>query len=201
MSNSNPELEKFINDLKLDQFCAVASAHRNGLSCQPGSHIVGGKSQKTHRSPNLHQLTNGAEGFNIVQELVFSDGVAWLARIPVPFNCFQPDECTLSYGAILRYIRKNSWIPVREVYDYALRSDPKNPTDSSYVLMERMTGQALPILGEGGDHPDPEALSVAKKVHEQLADIMIELGMIWYCMSLQAVNAKKSSTDSLYAWL
>lgn len=31
-------------------------------------------------------------GFNVLQELVFSDGVTWLARIPLPNNCFQPDE-------------------------------------------------------------------------------------------------------------
>lgn len=110
----------------------------------------------------------GAKGFNIVQELIFSDGVTWLARVPIPFNCFQPDECTLSYGAILRYLRKNSRIPVPEVYDYAIRSDPKNPTNTSYVLMERMTGQALPTLDEDGYYSDPKALSLGKKVHEQL---------------------------------
>jgi hypothetical protein len=120
-----------------------------------------------------------------LQELVFSDGVTWLARIPLPTNCFQPDECTLSYVAVLKYIKKHSKIPVSEVYHYALESDPENPTRTTYLLMERLPGHELPTLEPGSDDDDEDdddgsgwspGHLCAKKVHEQLTDLMVELG-------------------------
>lgn len=117
-----------------------------------------------------------------MQELVFSDGVTWLARIPLPTNCFQPDECTLSYVAVLKYIKKQSRIPVPEVYHYALESDPENPTGTTYLLMERLPGHELPTLEPGSDDDDGGGgwslghLLCAKKVHEQLTDVIVELG-------------------------
>ena len=119
-------------------------------------------------------------GFNVLQELVFSDGVTWLARIPLPNRCFQPDECTLSYVAVLRYIKKHSKIPVPEVYYHALKSDPKNTTGTAYLLMERLPGHELPTLepdnDDGLDSWNPDHLLSAKKVHEQLTDLIVELG-------------------------
>ena len=35
-------------------------------------------------------------GFNVVYELVFSDDVVWMARIPLPYNCFQLEDVSAS---------------------------------------------------------------------------------------------------------
>ena len=132
------------------------------------------------RSPADHTTT----GFNVLQELIFSDGTVWLARIPIPDNGFLPDECLLSYVAVLKYVKQNSRIPVPQVYHHALQSDQSNPTGSSYIFMERLPGHELPTL-EPGEHedsddsweaPSPEALRITRRVHEQLTDIIIELG-------------------------
>ena len=166
---------EFVASLKLDQFCEVAATCRSGLPCHPGKHIIGGK-DTPGLSYDIADLVN--TGFNVLQELVFSDGVTWLARIPLPNNCFQPDECTLSYVAVLRCIKKQSKIPVPEVYYHALKSDPKNTTGTTYLLMERLPGHALPTLEPDDDDNDwnPDHLLSAKKVHEQLTDLIIELG-------------------------
>ena len=98
--------------------------------------------------------------------------------IPLPNNCFQPDECTLSYVTVLRCIKKRFKIPVPEVYYHALKSDPKNTTGTAYILMERLPGHALPTVeaDNGDDGWSPDNLLSAKKVHEQLTDLIIELG-------------------------
>ena len=123
-------------------------------------------------------------GFNLVQELIFSDGTTWLARIPIPDNAFLPDECLLSYVAVLKYVKQNSRIPVPQIYHHALQSDLGNPTGSSYIFMERLPGHELPTLepdehddGDGSwEEPSAEALRITRRVHEQLTDIFIDLG-------------------------
>ncbi|RMZ84286.1 hypothetical protein DV738_g731, partial [Chaetothyriales sp. CBS 135597] len=122
-------------------------------------------------------------GFNVLQELIFSDGITWLARVPLPTNCVEPDKCTLSYVAVLKYIKRRSRFLVPEVYHYALESDPENLTGTTYVLMERLPGHELPNLEPGSDDIDdddsgwsPGHLLCAKKVHEQLTDLIVELG-------------------------
>ncbi|KAI9812826.1 MAG: hypothetical protein M1826_002747 [Phylliscum demangeonii] len=63
------------------QLCLVASSLREGIPCHIGSYREG--------------------GFNVIVEIVFGDQVRWLARIPLPDGCYQPEEITLSYAATL----------------------------------------------------------------------------------------------------
>lgn len=111
---------------------------------------------------------------------MFEDQVLWLARIPLPNNCHQPEEITLSYAATLKYLKIHTKIPVPRVYDYAVKSNPKNATGVSYILMEHLGGQVLPELLPGPDssyfEPNAHELALAKKVHQQLTDVIIELG-------------------------
>lgn len=116
-------------------------------------------------------------GFNVVYELVFSDDVVWMARIPLPYNCFLPEEVTVSYAATLKYLKKNSSIPVPAVFAYCLQSDPENMVNASYILMEKLPGHPLPTLERLDLDIDPNHVKLAKKVHEQLTDIIFELGM------------------------
>jgi hypothetical protein len=92
----------------------------------------------------------------------------------------------LSYASVLRYLKGHSSIPVPTFFGYAVSSDEGNKFGHSYLLMERLPGHALPTL----DHFDPDAsevqdptleeLRLARKVHEQLAGLVIELGK-YYC--------------------
>src|SRR3569833_2261556 len=158
-------VHEFLRQLNIESLCDVASARRQGLPCSPKNHTFG--------------------GFNIIQELVFEDGTTWLARIPRPDTCFQPEEATLSYASVLRYLKKHSNIPVPTVFHYAASSDGSNKLGISYLLMNKLPGHALPTLdyGEVYREPWPSELRKAKKVHEQLTDIIIELGKNSYFFS------------------
>ncbi|KAI9674496.1 MAG: hypothetical protein M1817_001834 [Caeruleum heppii] len=159
VSDSRRPLTELLPSIKTEELCAVASKQRDHVPCVVGSH-------------------NGG-GFNIIIELVFADGVVWLARVPRPEACFQGEECTASYAATLRYLKKHSRIPVPEVYSYGLESDEQNAVGASFLLMQRLPGHPLPSE-EHDDDPmwDPytnEEEAKAEKVHQQLADIILEL--------------------------
>ena len=115
-------------------------------------------------------------GFNVILEVIFEDQVRWLARIPRPEICFLPVQTTLSYAATLKYLRTHTTIPVPQVYGYAAQSDTDNPTGVSYVLMEKLKGEPLPEIPCEESEPTPCDLVNAKKVHQQLADIQLQLG-------------------------
>ena len=113
----------------------------------------------------------------MIYELIFLDGVVWIARIPLPYNCYQPEEISVSYTATLKYLKRNSTIPVPEVYAYKVKSAPENEVNATYILMERLNGHPLPTLERTTFKPDPKDVVLAKNVHSQLADIVLQLGI------------------------
>ncbi|KAI9814083.1 MAG: hypothetical protein M1826_002328 [Phylliscum demangeonii] len=117
------------------------------------------------------------DGFNIIIEVIFGDPVCWLARIPLPESCHQPEEITLSYAATLKYLKIHTTIPVPCVYDYAVKSEPKNATGVSYILMEYLPGCPLPEL-ERSLEPSEKDRAITRKVHQQLTDLMLELATL-----------------------
>jgi hypothetical protein len=123
-------------------------------------------------------LSLNQSGFNVVFEVVFEDQVCWLARIPLQENCYQPEEITLSYAATLKYLKMHTTIPVPHVYDYAVRSNRSNATGVSYILMEKMGGKPLPEFERLDLEPNACDLALVKKVHQQLTDVILELGEI-----------------------
>ena len=159
-SNSHshsPEFDEFIKTIQFDELQDVATSLRGGLSCQLGSHTEGGE--------------------NAIFELIFSDDVTWMARIPFSYSCFQPEELTGSYAATLKFLKRHSSIPVPEVYGYQFQSDPSNKVNASYLLIDRLPGHPLPVLEQESltAEPDPKELALANKVHEQLTDIILQL--------------------------
>lgn len=66
----SPEFGGFIRTIQFDELCDVATSLRGGLSCQLGSHTEGGE--------------------NAIFELIFSDDVTWMARIPLPIHVSSP---------------------------------------------------------------------------------------------------------------
>ncbi|RJE25068.1 Phosphotransferase enzyme family [Aspergillus sclerotialis] len=144
-----PDFDNFIKTVRLDGLCVVASNHRGGIPC-----------------------------FNVVYELVFSDGVVWMARIPLPYNCFQAEAVSASYAATLKYVKRHSKIPVPTVFAYYLHSSPKNKVNATYILMEKLPGHQLPTLEQEDFDPDPKDLAIAHKVHQQLTDVILELASL-----------------------
>ena len=126
---------------------------------------------------NSESLTNPL-GYNVIVEIVFEDQVYWLARIPLLESCCQPEEITLSYAATLKYLKTHTKLPVPRVYSYAVKSDPRNAAGVSYIFMERLNGHPLPEVEISGLEPNADQLAVAKKVHLQLTDLMLELGKV-----------------------
>ncbi|KAH8704834.1 hypothetical protein BGW36DRAFT_421425 [Talaromyces proteolyticus] len=152
------EFDRFVETIRLDELCATASRSRNGISCSLGNHTIG--------------------GFNVVYELNFSDGIVWVARIPLPYNCYQPEEMSVSYAATLKYIKKNSTMPVPKVYAYDVQSAPENKVKATYILMERLSGHALPTLERTDFEPSEEELRLVTKIHTQLTDIILQLASL-----------------------
>lgn len=121
-------------------------------------------------------------GFNVVYELVFLGNVVWMARIPPPYNCFQAEDVSASYAAMLKYLKRHSTIPVPTVFAYCLYSSSENKVNATYILMEQLPGHQLAPLERKDFDPDPEDLALARKLHQQLADVILQLGMsslIW----------------------
>lgn len=77
----------------------------------------------------------------------------------------------------LKYLKKNSSIPVPEVYAYEVQSAPGNKVNATYILMEYISGYVLPTLDRKMHELSDEEIALVKKVHTQLADIILELGI------------------------
>ncbi|KAI9824658.1 MAG: hypothetical protein M1826_007297 [Phylliscum demangeonii] len=118
------------------------------------------------------------DGFNLVFEIIFEDQVRWLARTPLLENCHQPEEITLSYAATLKYLKIHTTIPVPRVYGYAVKSEPRNVTGVSYILMEYLPGCPLPEIKLTLEPPSENDRAIARKVHQQLTDLMLELATL-----------------------
>ncbi|WEW61271.1 hypothetical protein PRK78_006761 [Emydomyces testavorans] len=158
MSEHPSEFDDFVRTIHLDELCEAAARCRDGIPCCLGPHIIG--------------------GFNVVYELIFSDEIVWMARIPLPYNCFQPEEVSASYAATLRYLKKFSTIPVPEVFAYNAQSNPENLVNATYILMERLPGHQLPVLERKSFEPDLKDVALAEKVHRQLTSVILQLASL-----------------------
>ncbi|KAK4040318.1 kinase-like domain-containing protein [Parachaetomium inaequale] len=112
-------------------------------------------------------------GFNnVVLEVLFSDGVCWIARIqhgsmdmPGALGDTRdlPSEITT-----MRTVRDRTSIPVPQVFAHDV--SPSNEFGHPYILMERVTGRVLE--GPIASQVPPEHLP---KVAKQLADVLYQL--------------------------
>jgi aminoglycoside phosphotransferase (APT) family kinase protein len=120
-------------------------------------------------------------GFNVLFEIVFADGITWLARCPLTHNCSSQDASDIlmqSYAATLKYIKLNTSIPVPEVFACCTKLEKGNDVGSSYMLMERLPGHMLDVEDvEEGDERYETTRAAAKKVFHQLANFIMQLGI------------------------
>ncbi|RAK94383.1 hypothetical protein BO79DRAFT_223456 [Aspergillus costaricaensis CBS 115574] len=107
-------------------------------------------------------------GMNYHIEILFADGVRWLARIRRSNATSPPpdlrDYIMRSEVATLQFLGQTK-IPVPKVFDYALEG--QTPVSVGYILMENLPGKPLRWSLASQEQ--------RKKVMTQLADVYIEL--------------------------
>ena len=110
----------------------------------------------------------GGQNFHV--DIIFPDGVTWIARIQLnePYMAPLPIRklIFLSEIATLKFL-ENTAVPSPKVFYYALASDEKNPVGVSFMLQEKMAGTPLDWYSA--------TESQRAKIADQLADVYLEL--------------------------
>lgn len=152
------EMETLFRKVNRKALAARASDLRGGIHCT----IPVLQHNRTRRSSIMG-------GMNYHVEIVFEDGVVWLARIR-RFNATSPpsplrDYIFQSEFATMKFLEKIT-VPTPKVFDFALESQD-SPVGVGYMLVEKMAGTSL-----RWSIASPEQ---RRRVVEQLADIFTEL--------------------------
>jgi Phosphotransferase enzyme family len=153
---NRPEISQAVSRINLLNLEAKATQLRNGI----GSRV------------NTSVYAFG--GVNIVFEIVFDDGIVWVARI-LQFcpewsqNSSESAETVESEVATLRLLKAKTSIPVPAVYGYDSRYE--NEIGTPYILMEAMPGKRLWAGGRADFIPEKHK----SKVYTQIANILIQL--------------------------
>jgi len=110
-------------------------------------------------------------GQNCHAEVVFDDGVAWLARFRLATTSSPPlevrDYILRSEAATMTFLQHRTRIPTPKVFGWACESDPKNQLGTGYILMEKLHGKTL--IWQAATPAQKE------KIMQQLADIFLEI--------------------------
>jgi hypothetical protein len=91
-------------------------------------------------------------GYNVCQKVIFSDGTAWLLRLPLVGNVCDEyaDEKVAMEIETLSIIRENTTIPVPDIKAWGLAVD--NPLGlGPFILMDFIEGVSLNFLRENND--------------------------------------------------
>jgi len=121
---------------------------------------------------NPEVYTHG--GVNLVFELLFEDGVAWIARIRRPDNQYPSsgvDRVLESEVATTQFLHDNTTIPVPAIFYHDARFGIDNSIGLPYLLMEAMPGHRL----YGGGRSDFVPDAYKSKVYRQVTDFAMQL--------------------------
>ncbi|KAF8816734.1 hypothetical protein BYT27DRAFT_7237737 [Phlegmacium glaucopus] len=161
---ADAHFNELVSSIHTERLCAAASRLKADVECRLGGTIVG--------------------GFNVLFEIVFADGITWLARCPLTYNCSSEDASDIlmqSYAATLKYIKLHTSIPVPEVFACCRKSDKGNDVRSSYILMECLPGRALDLQDTEEDDEQYVQTSVAAEmVFQQLAAFIMQLASLQF---------------------
>ena len=152
------ELRALFQTINVNALTLIASKLRGGISCfvRPFGY-------------DRASLRSAMGAINLHLELVFDDGLSWMARLKRRNASTLPAAvrpCLIrSEVATYSFLRKETKVPVPAVFAYAL--DSNNPVGSGYILMETIKGNNLL-----SSSPTSGQLS---KVLVQLAEIYKEL--------------------------
>ncbi|CAG7936916.1 unnamed protein product [Penicillium olsonii] len=152
------EITTLIDKINISALTQRASSLRNGLACSVA--------QGLQYDRALRSSVMGGMNYHI--EILFEDGISWLARIR-RFNATSPppelrDYILGSEFSTLQFLSKTK-VPVPTVFDF--NPDESNPVGVGYIMMEKLPGKPL-----RWSLTTPEQ---RQRVTSQLADIYIEL--------------------------
>jgi len=128
------ELRAFFQTINVNALTLIASKLRGGISCFA----------RPFRYDNAF-LRSAMGAINLHLELVFDDGLSWMARLKRR-NASTLPAAVLPYlirseVATYSFLKKETKVPVPEVFAYAL--DSENPVGTGYILMEMIKGKNL----------------------------------------------------------
>ncbi|KPM40386.1 hypothetical protein AK830_g6187 [Neonectria ditissima] len=144
----------------------------------------------------LHKPIRG--GYNIYYRLEYGDGSSAALRIPLPGVKF-PDEKVRYEVATMRYVVKNTTIPVPEIYHWGTAEE--NPLGlgpfiiMEYIEYERTLSHALndPLLGPTDSHSLDPNISKPKLrfLYKQMANIILQLSTLSFSRIRSLVQEKE----------
>lgn len=174
---------------------AALCARMDGAKlCRRASEVRGGVSCTINLS--VKSLSAMMGGQNCHALVIFDDGVTWLARFRLS-KVSSPlvearDYILRSEVATMVFLHTQTGVPVPELFDWAVESDPTNDVGTGYILMEKMKGTSL----------DWQQLTSEQKekVLRQLADVFLEIkrhpfGKIGSIMSSKEESARFEVQD------
>jgi hypothetical protein len=155
MCPREPLRSKTFEALNLDALEAVATSYRrNACHVNKSAYAYGGD--------------------NIILEMMFEDGLAWIARLRLHEPKFlqsrgEFDQVFVSEVATLKWVKRETTIPVPTVFVSDARYD--NEVGQPYILMEAMPGNRL--WGGAATNYIPD--NFKEKVYRQFVDFMLQL--------------------------
>jgi hypothetical protein len=146
------KISLFLCSLDVDALQQISTSRRGGRHCTISDRFACGSE-------------------NILKELVYEDGIVWVARIPLER---QAPEVIRSEVTTMRYIKEHTTIPIPEVMGY--EDSTENSLSCQYILMEAIHGRT---------RCEPGALNLLRipddkitMVFAQLADILLQLSCL-----------------------
>ncbi|KAI5857336.1 hypothetical protein GGS23DRAFT_607908 [Durotheca rogersii] len=153
---------------RLDELCRRIDGQK---LCTRASQVRGGTNVPCAIDLSPKKLLVMMGGQNCHAEVVFADGVVWLARFRLSSPISPPPEVRdyvlRSEAATMEFLQRHTRIPSPRVFDWACECDPANMVGVGYILMEKLHG--APLGWQGATTAQRE------KVVQQLADIMLEI--------------------------
>ncbi|MCJ1244536.1 hypothetical protein MMC30_001734 [Trapelia coarctata] len=154
----------FFAAVKWDVLASLSSSLRNGIPCDFGERFSIGH-------------------FNLVRQIVFADGVSWVARLRLPqlkavfSNLEALDNASVLKVEIasMKFLKAKTSIPVPEVYSYSV--DPTNDVGALYILMDYINGTVATEL-QIAKSCDAGLFGTAdqdRRFRQQMAGIQVEL--------------------------
>ncbi len=123
-----------------------------------------------------------AGSYNILFPLLFSDGVRWIFKVPMTGYRGRFDDVAAqaleSEAMIMRFIRRDTTIPVPEVYSYD--TSLGNEVNCPFIMMEHLQGRPLHELWFGQWSSKVARKKFRTRVLQELAAAMAQLNNFRY---------------------
>lgn len=177
-----------INMVNVSALKEAATKLRHGMPCE----VLALCALETANSNAAETIMNQMGGHHCHVDIVFEDGVTWLARFRLVNGPTLPPIHVASYvfnsETATIYVLANTNVRAPRVFDYALKNDSDNQVGLTYFIMEKLPGTML----------DWNAASEVQKtkIIEQIADISLELeGHLYQNMGSSFIEQSNGDTS------